>query len=1688
MKAADLRLPGYELGTVLYRSGGRVVYRALRLADGAPVAVETLDALYPDRQQVAGIRREGAIARRLAKVDGVRRVHAILPHGSGNLALVGDLFESTLESRLARTGGSGVPPAEVLHIALHLVHTLGGIHGHDVVHKALTPENVLLDHADDAIALAGFGIASELDQERQAVQMSRRIEGPLPYISPEQTGRMNRDLDYRSDYYSLGVLLFELLTGRRPFQADNLLEWVHSHISRLPPAPHDISPGVPEAISAIVLKLLAKSPEARYQSAEGLMHDLTRCRDELAASGGIVPFPPGQKDLARKFLVPQNLYGREEELRQLFSLFEAAAAGHNEFCLVHGYSGVGKSALVNELDRPLVRERGFLVQGKFEQFQQGEAYTALTAALRGLVQQVLAEPAERLAVWRRRLLEALAPNARLVMDQIPELELIVGQQPEVAELPPAEARNRLHMVIVAFLHAFAGEGHPVVLFLDDLQWSDIPTLELLRRLVTSRELSHLLLIGAYRSNEVGPGHPLRLLLDDLQAQRSIRQFPLAPLDRDSVARLVADALGREPADTLPLSDMLYDKTQGNPFFTIELLRQLHKQGAIAPDPSSGQWTWDLDGIRWSGVSSDVVEFMVDSLRLLPSGTQQVLQLAACIGGTFDLHTLAAIHEHPVAETAAALLPALKQHTVLPLHSDYRLVGECTEPMVFNPTYRFEHDRVQQAAYALIDAQRLREAHLSVGRLMLRHAGDAAPDERLMDIVGHLNAGRPLIDSADERLRLAELNLRAGVRAKRSAAYEAAMNYLRLAAELLPADPWLETPALMGMLATETQQCAYLTGRTEEADSWIQVLLEHAHSDLERSGILATCTRQYATLGRMEESIRAAIQGLALLGVVFTEQPGEAEIAEERRRVREYLGGRAISELVDAPLVEDEAVLTAMRLLTEIFAAAFLSGSGNLFPYLVLKAVNLSLRHGNCPESAFAYAAYGMLLCGELDEPAVGYQYGRVGLAVNERFDDLALRARVIYVYAMFVHHWSNHWSSLTPWFRKGIEAGYQSGDLLYLAYSAQDCVIWDPALDLETAHRLHAENLEIVRECAYQDSLDSGTLFLQLQRNLLGLTDTPFTLRDDSFNEERCLAGMRQRQFMTGIANYHIYSAEICLLYGDHDRALEHVRAQDGLIKSAMSLPQLARFYIIACLTLATHHPRMGTDEQIATRERLERDLARMTRWADNCAENFRHLQYLMEAELARLDGAHEAALARYDAAIDAARESGFLRDEATACERAAGYLLTLGRRRAAEGYLRAAYLLYDRWGAQRKVALMEKAYPVLRELVRDGRASAAAGEGGDLDLASVMKASRDISGEIVLERLLKTTMAILLENAGGQWGCLVVRRGERLAVEAAVVPSLGLPTADVPTHLLVSVPDGGQLPLPVTLISQVLHSGEAAVLQDAAREGQFVQDPYVARFRPASVLCVPIRRERFEGALYMENNLARGVFTAARVEVIRLLAAQAAVAIENARLYEQVQDYSRTLEDKVAERTTQLEQLNQELLDLANRDGLTGVANRRRADAYLDEVWGRLRRERQPLSVIMLDVDHFKAFNDHYGHQSGDDCLAAVAGALRRQLMRPGDMVARYGGEEFMVILPNTDGDGARVLAERLRKAIEDLGIAHAHSSAATVVTASMGVASVLPTAGEGAEELVREADVALYRSKQSGRNRVQSAPVVTA
>ena len=1490
--AAGVDVPGYTVVDVIAESGTWLLLRA-RSSDGTMSTIKTARARYPRMRDLAELRREYEVLERIA-MPGVVRARALVPHGSGNLALVSESFGRPLAGVLAERAGTPLSLDEFFPLVIRLTRILGALHERHIVHKDVTPRSIFVDAATWEPRLTNFGLCSELSLERQSAKLSAKLEGSLPYMSPEQTGRTSRDVDWRADYYSLGVTCFELLTGTLPFEATDPLEWAHRHITQPPPLASERRRAVPEALARIVEKLMAKSAEDRYQSTFGLIADLEHCRDELAASGKVAPFALGAKDVSRRFQIPQRLYGRESEVERLVAAFDDITYGGTGFALVSGYSGVGKSSLVAEMAKAIVARRGYLVEGKFDQFQQAAAYGAIATAFRGLIDQLLAEPPARLDAWRTALREGLGANAGLITTLVPELALVIGDVPPVPELPPAEAQTRFQHTFASFVKVFATATHPLVLFMDDLQWSDVPTLNLLARLATARDVGRLLIIGAYRDNAVDATHPLMITIDQLHKARDIVHVQLQPLAAGAVDDLVADTLRVDRQTAAPLSTIVFEKAQGNPFFIRELLRSLHDDGAIVFDPERGRWSWDHVAVAAAGVGENVVDFLVGSLRRLPTDTQDVLQLAACIGGTFDLATLALIAERTPAVAAAALQPALQRQAVVPLTESYRLVahGAVDEAELdgdaARTVYRFQHDRVQQAAYALIEERRRRAVHYAIGRLMLSHTDEASRPTRLIDIVSHLNQGRELVAGDAERWELVRLNLEAGRMAVRSAAYESGLGFLRTALELAGESTWDSEYTLMMELVTELQRCSYHVADYAQADRWTETLLSNARTPLAKAEVLSDRVRQYATMGRMRESIDAALAGLAVLGVDIPATPTRDHVQAELRAVREALGDRSIESLIDEPEISDPEARIAVRLIMEVFAASFLSGAGEIFPFLILRNVTLSLRHGSSPEAAFAYAAFGMLLCGSLDDPATGERYGRLGVAMNERFDDLALKSRIIYVYAMFISHWNHHWSSMTPWFLKGIEAGYQSGDLLYLAYSAQDCILWDPTLELSTASREQRKYLAIVKDCDYQDSYDSGTLYLQMQLNFQGLTTGEFSMNDATFDEERCVAGMRERRFMTGVANYHIYKAEIHLLYGDFAGALPHVEAMDRLVASAMSLPQLVRYRIVAFLVRSALFERLSHDQRPAERARLEEHLARVAAWTPNCPENFEHLRLMMEGELARLDGRAADALALYERAIAAAHASGYRRDEAVANELAARHLTSMGAPRAAEGYLRAARHQYEQWGAARKVAQLDRDHPELAgaaQRMSTTGTHAVSMESTALDMGSVIKASQTISGEIVVEQLLRTTLQILLENAGGSFGYFVVREGDALTLraQAGAVDDGGSRVLPMPL-----AGDSGDRVLPLSIVTHVLRTKSPVVLADGSDAGRFMGDPYIRERRPKSVICVPIERaNRFSGAIYMENTLITGAFTEDRVEVIKLLAAQAAISVENARLYE---------------------------------------------------------------------------------------------------------------------------------------------------------------------------------------------------------
>lgn len=1610
----------YSSLTPLEKRASSVLYAARSRGDGPGVLIKTLPGAHPPARDVQRMEREYRLLRDFDGSAGVLPVLALVRHGHGVPAIVSPASGALLSQLIADGAHREWPLDRVVRLAIRLAEALDVVHGRNMVHKNVAPRSIVVDTRDWSVRLLNFEIATVLSRERQERRISSYLEGSLPYISPEQTGRMSHDVDYRSDFYSLGMVLYELMSGRHPFEASSTLEWVHAHIGRTPHPPGDEDRPAPRPLAEIALRLIAKNPEDRYQSSYGLLRDLRECERQLAKTGRIAPFMIAQDDVTETFRVPQALVGRDAERDELLRLFERVRRGASEICLISGYSGIGKSALVDALQNPVLRARGYFLRGKFEQFKRAEPYAAISTAVSGLVREWLTEPSERLTFWRETLIGALGANVQALVDLAPDLERIVGPQPPLAPLPPTESQNRLQIVFRNFVRVAARPEYPMLLYLDDLQWSDAPTLSLIENLATARDVGHLLIVGAYRSNEVDAGHGLALVRDEIERARPVHQLALGPLDRRAVGRIAAAALSADAGAVGELSDLLYRKTEGNPFFIRELLHAFAEDGLIRFDREAGRWTWDMARIRAAEIAGGVVEFLLGNLGRLPEETRDALRLGACVGADFDLRTLAAVHRRSLASVGAALMPALQRNIILPLDDSYQVFEQGNEHAAFgdvNPRFRFQHDRLHQAAYELSADDERRRIHLRIGRLLGRSIGAGADRDDIIRVVRHLNEARSLIDDEDERARLATLNLAAGRLALDASAYPAALDYLATARSLLPADAWRSGYGASREISRLYAQTAYLNGLHEAADAELETALAHVRTPLEKAQILSMRTRHYSTLGRMADSIAAALQGLALLGVDIGDDLTGDVVEAELAAVNRNLAGRRIADLIEDDRLTDETAAAAIGLLMEIFPAAFLSGAGNLFRFLIARSVNLSLRHGNSTETAFAYATYGMLLCGALNDPRQGYEFGKLALAMNERFDEIGLKSRIIYVYGMFIHHWSNHWSTLTAWFRRGIEAGYQSGDLLYLAYSAQDCVIWDPTLDVDTAIAEQHKYLDIVRDCKYQDSLDSGTLFLQSLLNFSGKTSDIYALSDGIFDESACYAAMMQRRFMTGIANYHIYKLEIHFLYGDLEGALAHVAAQDRLIDSVMSLPQLARFRFVSFLALAMRLPELPDAERRAVRARLERDLTQMAVWAGNCAANFSHLHLAMSGHLALADGDTLCALTRLEEAAAAARRHGFLRDEAMITERCAAIFGSLGMAQAASAYLSAARALYARWGATRKVAMIDAAHPDLAAHAARGAALPAAPGGAEedgeertalvaMDLATVMKAARAISGERVLSSLLSRTMEIMLESAGARRGVFARPEngiegggGDRLIVEIASAVE-GAPQAAGPGERDIA------LQAPLSILIYALRTGSAVVLEDAAAAPQYASDPYIAAHGARSVLCVPVvRSDRVEGVIYLENELVRGAFTQDRVALVELLAAQAAISIENARFYVQ-------LEEKVAERTAALAQKSTALEAVANQ--LSKYLSPQLYRSIFDqrrEV--RLASERKRLTVFFSDLVGFTDLADRLESEDLTQLLNRYLTEMAGIALAHGATIDKFVGDGIVAFFgdPETRG-----------------------------------------------------------------------------
>ncbi len=1489
-----ITVPGYEVASIVREGRGTVILRALRLADRAPVILKTFRREHPSLRDAARLRHEHAVLARFDD-DRVVRTHGLVAVGSRVALVLEDFAGDALRERLP---AGGIPLASFLELAPRIVRALALVHAAGVLHKDIKPDNIIVGPDLQRVALADFSIASVLSEERSAPASPEVLEGSLAYLSPEQTGRMNRPVDYRTDYYSLGATFYELLTGELPFRSSDPLELIHAHVARLPLAPATLRPEIPAPLSALVLRLMAKNAEDRYQSAAGLLADLEHIRRALAEHGAVPDFALGQADHSDRFILSAALYGREDAARALLDAFERACAGSNELVLLAGPAGIGKSALVREIHRPMVRHRGYFISGKFDQFGRDTPYSALAQALRELVLRILGEPESRLVGWRRNLQAALGPNARVVLDVVPDLGRLLGPQPPVPEVPPAEAANRFHGTLRALIRAFADERHPVAIFLDDLQWSDLATLKLIEDLVGDPDLPHLLWIGAYRDAEVPPEHPLERTRGALQAAgAAVSTLILPPLHQTQIARLIGDTLrcGDEPAAAL--AGLIHRRSEGNPFFVRTYLQSLHDQGVLQFDPARGGWAWQHARVLQATIPEDVVDLVARRIAGLAANTQSSLLAAACIGARFELHLLAQITGQTPAAALAALWPAVQTGLVRPLGDEYKYLVDEQRSVEFE----FVHDRIQQAAYGLIPADERPRRHLDLGRILLAGRGPAAGDAALFAIAGHFTHAGALVRDPALRLQIAAIDLDAGRRAKVSTAYHSACSYLAAGRELLPPGPWSHHYPLTAGLHRESLECEYLAGHPERALASFAPLLAHARSTLEKAELYALRATLETNRGDLQTALAAGRDGLALFGVRLPRTGSTAAVLAEFARYQLACRGATPAALRELPAMTDPARRAELRVMMAMTAAAYFTDT-NLASLLLLRMARLSVQHGLCEVSAYGLMGVGLVMSGAFGRYAAADELGRLARDLNDRFANAELRAKIGLFWATFMMSWTRPFPEVQAALRAASEVGLETGDIIYSVYSAVTEVF---LMVLSGAPMtVLCPRCEVLRQFVRRRGLADQTATLGDMLHVFGRSlrepDRHLMVATIEAEDDAIRAGLDDTRTPLAMFYYHLYRAIERYLLADFAAASAAIDAANLRTRVAFGSAIMADLRFYECLILArTHTPGAAGRAQ---RRTLEKGLAQLGKWARSAPANYAARAALVRGEWARIHGDDGEALRAYNQAIALAREHHAPNVEGLACECALRFADARAYPILARAYLVEAVQAYRSWGVLAAVSrllrefrahLPDEGLPMFERnespLVTTTRSASTFA----LDLDTVLKFARTISGELQMDRLLKRMATLLVENAGARRGVLLLAHDGELRVEAEASYAL---EADPPgsaseaARVGLGVPLDRYPALPRTIVHYVARMREDVVLADAAMDPVHGLDPDIVARRPRSLLCTPILHQgELSCVLYLENDLAAGVFTHRRLALIKQLAAQVAISLTNARLYDRL-------------------------------------------------------------------------------------------------------------------------------------------------------------------------------------------------------
>ncbi|MGD1703185.1 trifunctional serine/threonine-protein kinase/ATP-binding protein/sensor histidine kinase [Dapis sp. BLCC M229] len=1548
-----IKIANYQALELIHESDRTIVYRGQNVENGQPVIIKLIRNQYPSFRELVQFRNQYAISKNL-EIENIIKTYALERYENRYALIMEDMGGVSLAEY---EGKSSFCIPEFLDIAIQMSEILHQLHNNWIIHKDIKPANILIHPETKQVKLIDFSISSLLPKEIQSIQTPNVLEGTLAYLSPEQTGRMNRGIDYRSDFYSLGVTFYELLKGTLPFSRDDALELIHAHIALSPdPLSNSVVLGgslCPPTLSQLVLKLMAKNGEERYQSALGLKYDLEKCLVEYRESGKIEAFELGERDLCDRFLIPEKLYGREAEVKTLLDAFERVAEGKSEIVLVAGFSGIGKTAVVNEVHKPIVRQRGYFIKGKFDQFNRNIPFSAFVQAFRSLMEQLLGESDTKLLEWKTQILEAVGNNGQVLIDVIPELEAVIGKQPPVPELSGSAAQNRFNLLFEKFIAVFTSKEHPLTIFLDDLQWADSASLNLMKILMRNSTTGYLLLLGAYRDNEVFPAHPLMLTLAELEKrcdlasptgasghnprrcktqgnadqerecapreqEAAISTITLAPLSVHHIDMLIAETLICQVEQSQPLTELVYQKTQGNPFFTTQFLKGLYEDKLILFNPHLGYWECDLVKVRDAALTDDVVEFMAGRLQKLPEGTQEVLKLAACIGNQFDLETLAVVCETPSEEVASQLWSALQEGMVLPTSQAYKFFqGEINsaEAERIDINYRFLHDRVQQAAYALIPEKKKQIAHVQIGRLLLANISPDRLVERIFAIVNHLNKGINNPQTQKERSELLRLNRIAGIRAKETTAYESAIDYFEIARKLLPTDSWQQCYEVTLEVYLNLAEVNYLSGKFATSLALVESIVQSTKQAIDRAEAFNLAVLQFTLQGEFLQALEYGKKALDCLNFDLSETNLKEKIESCQAQIDLKLGNRKIEEIVSEPEATDPEKRAIIKILNNLLVPTYVLQKEDLYFLITLSIVFISLNFGMVAESSYGFSSYGMYVGGKQGNYQLGYEFGKLAENLAKRFHQGSDLCKACYILGNNILSWVRPLRETESIFNEGLVAGLESGELIFSANilmykSLNPFYAGDNILEIQ---EILPQHLEFATQTLnYQLAVD-----VMVGLNIW-LADITQKSSNDLSTEQEYLENCKANNSTYAICHYWILKTKVLCLYGRYEEALIAARSADEIINVIPGKYQVAALNFYQSIAAIEYCRLYSLNSNNDYFEKVKLNQAKLRQWAASCPENFSHKYFLVDAAANSLLGNEVDCIDLYDRAIAGAKENKYIQEEALANELAAKFYLDWGKEKFAMLYLQEAYYCYAQWGAKAKVKDLEVRYPELLRpiLERDltslssntsiskltsnsySQTATVANISSIFDFSSLLKASQNLSGEIELDRLLSTLMNIILENAGATKGALLLTGAQGLTIEA-IATRTGESSQLTINSFNQSIPLEDSQDLPVGLINYVRRTTETALLDAKAAQEQFAADSYLLRFHPQSLLCMPLlQRGKLIGILYLENRLTADAFTRERLEILDTLCAQAAISLENARLYQQAQQALKDLQE----------------------------------------------------------------------------------------------------------------------------------------------------------------------------------------------